>query len=78
MGAIEKARLSVFNSIFVPILTCGHESWVLTKSVTSKTQASEMRVLRKIKGVAMFDKLSNTVIREFLNIESLLLRTEKF
>ena len=30
-------------------------------------QASEMRFLRKIEGVAMFSKLHNTAIRESLN-----------
>ena len=30
-------------------------------------QASEMRFLRKIKGVTMFDKLRNTAIRKSLN-----------
>ena len=40
-------------------------------------QASEMRFLRKIKGVTTFDKLRNTAIREFLDIESLLLRIER-
>ena len=40
-------------------------------------QASEMRILRKIKGVAIFDKHRNTAIRESLDIESLLLRIER-
>ena len=40
-------------------------------------QASEMRFLRKIKGVAMFDKYRNTAIRESLDIESLLFRIER-
>ena len=37
-------------------------------------QASELRFLQKIKGTAMFDKLRNTAIRDFLNIKLLLLR----
>ena len=52
----RKAKLSVFKSIFVPILTYGHESWVMTERVRTQMQASEMRFLRKIKGVTMFDK----------------------
>ena len=27
------AKLSVFESIFLPILTYGHESWVMTKRI---------------------------------------------
>ena len=30
-----KAKLSVFRSVFVPILTYGHECWVMTKRVRS-------------------------------------------
>ena len=40
-------------------------------------QASEIRFLRKIKGVTTFDKLCNIAIRESFNIESLLLRIER-
>ena len=40
-------------------------------------QAFEMRFLRKIKGVTMFNKLRNTAIRQSLNIESLLLQIER-
>ena len=41
-------------------------------------QASKLGFLRKIKGITMFDKVFNTSIRESLNIESLLLRIERF
>ena len=63
----RKAKLSVFKSIFVPILTSGHEYWVMTEKVRSQMEASEMRFLRKIEGVAMFDKLRNTAILIFRN-----------
>ena len=59
----RKAKLSVFKSIFVPILTCGHESWVLTERVRSQMQACEMRFLRKVKGVTMFDKQTLEISR---------------
>ena len=29
----KKAKLSVFKTVFVPILTCGHESWVMIERV---------------------------------------------
>ena len=45
----EKAKLSIFKAVFVPILTYGHEFWVMTKRVRSQVQASEMRLLRKSK-----------------------------
>ena len=73
---LQKAKLLALKSIFVPIFTYGHESLVMTERMRSQMQASEMRFLRKIKGVTMLDKLRNTAVRESFNIESLLLRIE--
>ena len=50
----KKAKLSIFKAVFVPILTCNHESWVMSKRVRSQVQASEMRFLQKIEGVTLF------------------------
>ena len=58
----RKVKLSGFKSIFVPILTYGRGFWVMTERVRSQIQASEVRVLRIIKGGTMFDKLRNTLI----------------
>ena len=60
------------------ILTYGHESWVMTKRVRSQVQASEMRFLRKIKGVTLFNKVCSSEIQKSLNIKPLLLRIERF
>ena len=73
----RKVKLSGFKSIFVPILTYGRGFWVMIERVRSQIQASEVRVLRIIKGGTMFDKLRNTLIWEFLDIEPLLFRIEK-
>ena len=67
----RKAKLSVFQSIFVPIFTYGNEFWVMTERVRLQMQASEIRFLQKIKGVTMFEKLHSTATRESLEIESL-------
>ena len=32
----KKAKLSIFKTVFVPILTYGHESWVRTEKVRSQ------------------------------------------
>ena len=73
----KKAKLSVFKSIFIPILTYGHESWIMTERVRSQVQASEMRFLRRIQGVTMFDKVRSLEIRKSLQVEPLLLRIER-
>ena len=40
-----KAKLFVFRLIFVPILTYGHERWVMTARVRSQVQAAKMGFL---------------------------------
>jgi len=45
------AKLSIFKSVFVPILTNGHEYWVITERILTQAQASEMGFLRRLHGV---------------------------
>ena len=73
----KKSKLSIFRTGFVPILTYGHESWVMTESVRSQLQASEMKFLRRIEGVILFNKVRSSEIRKSLNIEPLFLRIER-
>ena len=73
----KKAKLSIFKTVFVPILTYGHESWVMTERMRSQAQASEMRFLRKIEAVTLFNKVRSSEIRKSLNIEPLLLRIKR-
>jgi len=51
------AELSVFKSVFVPILTYGHESWVMIERILSQVQASEMGILRRVHGVQLREKV---------------------
>ena len=73
----KKAKLSIFKAVFVPILTYGHESWVMTERMRSQVQASEIKFLRRIEGVTLFNKVRSSEIRKSLNIEPLLLRIER-
>ena len=73
----KKTKLSIFKTAFVPILTYGHESWVMTERMRSLVQASKMRFLQRIEGVTLFNKVRSFEIRESLNIEPLLLRIER-
>ena len=73
----KKAKHSRFRTVFVPILTYGHESWVMTERVRSEVQASEIRFLQKIEGVTLFHKVRSSEIRKSLNIEPLLPRIER-
>ena len=72
-----KAKLSVFKAVFVPILTYGHESWIMMEGIGSQVQASEIRFLRRIEEVTLFNKVRSSEIQKSLNIEPLLLRIER-
>ena len=73
----KKVRLSVFNTVFVPILTYGNESWVMTERMQSQEQAFKMKFFRRIEGVILFNKVRSSEIRKSLNIEPLLLRIKR-
>ena len=75
---VEKGKALNFQNSFCPILTYGHESWVMTERMRSQVQASEMRFLRRIEGVTLFNKVRSSEIRKSLNIKPLLFRIERF
>ena len=49
----------------------------MTKRMRSQVQVYEMRFLRRIEGVTLFNKVRSSEIRKSLNIEPLLLRIER-
>ena len=57
---------------FFPILTYGHECWVMTERARSRVQAAEMGFLRKVRGLSLLDKVKSNDIRQFLNNKLLL------
>ncbi|KAK3514973.1 hypothetical protein QTP70_000742 [Hemibagrus guttatus] len=53
----RKAKLSIYQSIYVPTLTYGHELWVMTERVRSRIQAAEMSFLRRVAGRSLRDRV---------------------
>ena len=49
----QKAKLSIYWSIFVPTLTCSHEIWIVTERMRSQIQAAEMGFLQKVAGLGL-------------------------
>ncbi|KAK3534172.1 hypothetical protein QTP86_002515 [Hemibagrus guttatus] len=58
----RKVKLSIYQSIYVPTLTYGHELWVMTERTRSRIQVAEMSFLHRVAGLSLRDKhsLSNT------------------
>ena len=70
-------KLSIFRSVYVPILTYGRERWIMNEKVRSRVQAAEMEFSRRISELTLLNKVKSADIRESLNIESLLLLLER-
>ncbi|KAK3559185.1 hypothetical protein QTP86_005078 [Hemibagrus guttatus] len=73
----RKAKLSIYQSIYVPTLTYGHELWVMTERVRSRIQAAEMSFFRRVAGRSLRDRVRSSVTREELGVEPLLLHIER-
>ncbi|KAK3523969.1 hypothetical protein QTP70_017490, partial [Hemibagrus guttatus] len=70
-------QFSIYQSIYVPTLTYGHELWVMTERVRSRIQAAEMSFLRRVAGRSLRDRVRSSVTREELGVEPLLLHIER-
>ncbi|KAK0148960.1 hypothetical protein N1851_010644 [Merluccius polli] len=70
----RKAKLSIYQSIYVPALTYGHELWVITERTRSRV--AEMSFLRRV-AISLRDRVRSSVIREELGVDPLLLRVER-
>ena len=62
--AVYKTKAFCFRSVFVPILTYGHECWVMTERVRSQIQAAKIGFLRKVRGLSLLDMVKSTYIRQ--------------
>ncbi len=48
-----KAKLSIYQSVFVPSFTYGHEGWFMTERTRLQIEAAEMGILRRVGGVSL-------------------------
>ncbi|KAK3529276.1 hypothetical protein QTP70_024824 [Hemibagrus guttatus] len=73
----RKVKLSIYQSIYVPTLTYGHDLWVMTERVRSRIQAAKMSFLHRVAGRSLRDRVRSSVTREELGVELLLLHIER-
>ena len=73
----QKAKLSIYQLIFVPTLTYGHELWVVTERTKLRVQAAEMSFLRRVAELSLRDRVRSSVIRRELGVDPLLIRVER-
>ena len=53
----QKAKLSIYRSIYIPTLTYGHELWVVTERMRSRIQAVERSFLHTVAGLSLRDRV---------------------
>ncbi|TWW66932.1 hypothetical protein D4764_20G0009640 [Takifugu flavidus] len=53
----RKAKLSIYQSIYIPILTCGHQRWMMTERTRSWIQVAEMSFLLWVAGLNLRDRV---------------------
>ena len=68
----KTAKLLVFKSVFLQILTCGHESYVTTERILLKEQTAEIGYLRRALGAKRLDKEHRSEIRKARDVKPLL------
>ncbi|KAK3513103.1 hypothetical protein QTP70_001397 [Hemibagrus guttatus] len=73
----RKAKLLIYQSIYTPTLTYGHEVWVMTERVRSQIQVAKMSFLRRVAGCSLRDRVRSSVTREELGVQPLLLHIER-
>uniref|UniRef100_A0A8C6KHS8 Reverse transcriptase domain-containing protein n=1 Tax=Nothobranchius furzeri TaxID=105023 RepID=A0A8C6KHS8_NOTFU len=73
----QKAKLSIYRSIYVPTLTYGCELWVVNERMRLRIQATKMSFLQRVAGLSLRDRVRSSVIREGLGVDPLLLHIER-
>ncbi|XP_051931184.1 uncharacterized protein LOC127607121 [Hippocampus zosterae] len=73
----QRAKRSIYRSIYVPAIIYGHELWVVTERTRSRIQVAKMSFLRRVSGLSLRDKVRSSVIREGLRVEPLLHHIER-
>ena len=70
----QRPKLSIYRSLFFPILTYGHERWVITERKRLWVKASEIGFLRRLAGVSLRDRVRSSAIWEGLGVETLCMK----
>ena len=63
-GLSKEVKMRLDESVFIPVVTYGCESWVMNAKVKKKIGVLEMRMLREIAGVRRVDRVRNTRVRD--------------
>jgi hypothetical protein len=64
---LKKTRIKLYNTLALPVLLYGSETWTIKGKDTRRITAAEMKYTRRIAGYTWTDYKRNTQIRKELN-----------
>ena len=67
----RKLKIKLYMTVVRPVLLYGAECWTVRKKEEHILEKTEMRMLRKIKGVTLRDKVKSVDIRKELGVNSI-------
>jgi hypothetical protein len=69
---LKKTRIKLYNTLALPVLLYGSETWTINARDTRRITAAEMKYMRKIAGYTGTDYRTNTQIAKGLKITPIL------
>ena len=67
----RKLKVKIYKTIIRPVLLYGAEVWTLRRKEERLLETTEMRMLRRIKGVTLRDRQRSDEIRRELGVENI-------
>ena len=67
----RKLKIKLYMTVIRPVLLYGAECWTVRKKEEQILEKTEMRMLRRIKGVTLRDKVKSVDIRKKLGVNSI-------
>jgi hypothetical protein len=65
---LKKTRINLYNTLALPVLLYGIETWIIKARDTRRTTAAEMKYMRRTAGYTWTDYKTNTQITKELKI----------
>ena len=65
-------KAAVYQTIIIPVLMFGSETWVLRKAGQNLLERTEMRMLRWMMGIKRMEKIRNENIRERTGVANII------
>ena len=67
----RKLKITLYVNVIRPVLLYGAECWTVRKKEEQILEKTEMRILRRIKGVTLRDRIKSVDIRKELCVSSI-------